>query len=332
MKLALEISLALGLAFVVVLVGAMAIGVEREVRLVERDLRRDHVALGTQLASAVGRVWKAAGPDEALALLEASPDADGLGARWRWLDETSTMEPPLTAKEAAQLRNGYPLSLSLDGRDGRMRLTLVPVLTPDGRLGAIEIRERLLQDVQEYLWARGVMTQAALTIGAAITISGALAVALGVFLVGRPVRMLVEKARRIGAGDLTGEIVLARRNELGELATEMNAMARKLAVTRGQADREATERIQALEQLRHADRLTTIGKLASGIGHELGTPLAIVTGRAELILLTTTPRSCWTRRERWRPSSASSWISPGDDTPSARGTTWDSSWGRLSDS
>jgi signal transduction histidine kinase len=39
----------------------------------------------------------------------------------------------------------------------------------------------------------------------------------------------------------------------------------------------------ATEQLRHADRLTTVGKLASGIAHELGTPLNVVSGRARLI-------------------------------------------------
>ncbi len=68
-----------------------------------------------------------------------------------------------------------------------------------------------------------------------------------------------------------------------KLALEI-AMAQKLAAEGEDAEHEAFKRLEALEQLRHADRLTTIGKLASGIGHELGTPLAIVTGRAELIL------------------------------------------------
>jgi signal transduction histidine kinase len=44
-----------------------------------------------------------------------------------------------------------------------------------------------------------------------------------------------------------------------------------------------TARIAAIEQLRHADRLSTVGKLASGIAHELGTPLNVVSGRAQLI-------------------------------------------------
>ena len=39
-----------------------------------------------------------------------------------------------------------------------------------------------------------------------------------------------------------------------------------------------------MEQLHHAERLSTIGKLASGIAHELGTPLNVVSGRAQMIL------------------------------------------------
>jgi signal transduction histidine kinase len=42
-------------------------------------------------------------------------------------------------------------------------------------------------------------------------------------------------------------------------------------------------RLHTLEQLRHADRLKTVGSLASGIAHELGTPLNVVSGRASLI-------------------------------------------------
>jgi signal transduction histidine kinase len=46
---------------------------------------------------------------------------------------------------------------------------------------------------------------------------------------------------------------------------------------------EAGARQDALGQLRHAQRLTTLGRLASGIAHEIGTPLNVISGRAELI-------------------------------------------------
>ena len=58
----------------------------------------------------------------------------------------------------------------------------------------------------------------------------------------------------------------AGRDELGDLAEELNAVGARLA---------------ARERLRHADRLKTVGQLASGVAHELGTPLNVISGRAQ---------------------------------------------------
>src|SRR6185295_3813137 len=57
----------------------------------------------------------------------------------------------------------------------------------------------------------------------------------------------------------------------------------RLAQAQARLRAETEARIATLEQLRHADRLKTVGQLASGIAHELGTPLNIITGRLELI-------------------------------------------------
>ncbi len=46
---------------------------------------------------------------------------------------------------------------------------------------------------------------------------------------------------------------------------------------------EAEAKLQALDQVRHQDRLATVGRLAAGIAHELGTPLNVVSGRAKMI-------------------------------------------------
>lgn len=48
-------------------------------------------------------------------------------------------------------------------------------------------------------------------------------------------------------------------------------------------DRERHERTLAVEQLRHAERLNVIGKLAAGVAHEIGTPLNVIAGSAELL-------------------------------------------------
>jgi signal transduction histidine kinase len=56
-----------------------------------------------------------------------------------------------------------------------------------------------------------------------------------------------------------------------------------LAALRARFDAESSLHRAALDQLRHVERLNTIGKLASGVAHELGTPLSVIGGRAQLI-------------------------------------------------
>jgi signal transduction histidine kinase len=63
------------------------------------------------------------------------------------------------------------------------------------------------------------------------------------------------------------------------------SFAHILAALRARVNLESELRIDALNQLRHAERLTTIGKLASGIAHELGTPLNVISGHAELLVM-----------------------------------------------
>jgi two-component system NtrC family sensor kinase len=106
---------------------------------------------------------------------------------------------------------------------------------------------------------------------------------LGIWLVGWPLERLIEKARRVGVGDLSGPIELRSRDELSELAVTLNQMCDSLAESQQRVHQEADARIATIEQLRHADRLRTVGQLASGVAHELGTPLNVVTGRASLI-------------------------------------------------
>jgi signal transduction histidine kinase len=106
---------------------------------------------------------------------------------------------------------------------------------------------------------------------------------LGAWVVGRPVQALIERARAIGHGDFSRRATLAQSDELGALAVELDAMCGQLASARDRVAKEASARIAAVEQLRHAERLTTLGRLASVIAHEIGTPLGVVSGYAKLV-------------------------------------------------
>jgi signal transduction histidine kinase len=161
-------------------------------------------------------------------------------------------------------------------RDGERRLlyTYIRVEVPEPRLGGLEIAQSLEQ-LDAYVSAS--LRTRVLGSASAAAIAALLALGLGVVFIGRPISRLAAKARRVGTGDLSGPLNLRQRDELGELATEINDMCERLAEERG-------AREQATEALRHADRLTTVGKLASGLAHELGTPLNVVRGRARLIV------------------------------------------------
>ena len=117
-----------------------------------------------------------------------------------------------------------------------------------------------------------------------VVIGSIFALALGIHFIGQPIQLLVEQARRVGAGDLSLRLSISdRRDELTELAREMNQMCDRLVEARDHLEVESAAKLAAVEQLRHADRLKTVGQLASGIAHELGTPLNVVAGHAKMI-------------------------------------------------
>jgi signal transduction histidine kinase len=107
---------------------------------------------------------------------------------------------------------------------------------------------------------------------------------VGAWVVGRPISALIDQARRVGGGDLRARSLPRQRDELGDLARELNRMLDRLEAAAGEVDLSTRQRFAALEQLRHADRLTTVGRIASSVAHEMGTPLNVVAGRARLIV------------------------------------------------
>jgi signal transduction histidine kinase len=69
---------------------------------------------------------------------------------------------------------------------------------------------------------------------------------------------------------------------LREERSLINALARQISliIQRREADE---DKIRLQDQLRHADRLATIGQLAAGVAHELNEPLGNILGFAQLV-------------------------------------------------
>lgn len=83
------------------------------------------------------------------------------------------------------------------------------------------------------------------------------------------VSVLREGARRLGDGDLSRRVALDGHDELADLARSFDEMARRL---------EAHQR-----DLVQSQKLASIGRLCSGVAHEINGPLGIILGYAQVI-------------------------------------------------
>ena len=125
-------------------------------------------------------------------------------------------------------------------------------------------------------------TAIATLVSSAILIFGIVGVGwlLALYLVRRPLRLLVGAMRDVEAGDWAIGLPSHGGDEVGAALAEFNAMVRELDHTRRQLV-DAAESREALEVgLQRLDKLATVGQLSAGLAHEIGSPLQILNGRA----------------------------------------------------
>lgn len=70
-------------------------------------------------------------------------------------------------------------------------------------------------------------------------------------------------------------------DEVEYLSEEFRRLAQDLDTARARLVDESERKVELERQLRRADKLAAIGTLASGLAHEIGTPLNVIRGRAE---------------------------------------------------
>lgn len=186
------------------------------------------------------------------------------------------------------------VDFSLDDGDVRGAIVLVPytgwslVVAEPGSVvlaSATDIR-------------RNVLVFLALATLAAVLV--ALATASGL---SRPVERLRDAALEVAAGRFGESTRIARRDEIGELASAFDHMRERLRTSheeiRQQQDeieafnRELQERVldrtraleEAQQELVRAGQLAAVAELGAGLAHELNNPLAAVLGLAQLLRL-----------------------------------------------
>ncbi len=93
----------------------------------------------------------------------------------------------------------------------------------------------------------------------------------------RPLRNVEEATQRLTTGDLEARVPEEGAREFQELARRFNRMTEGLAEQRDKIE----EQSRALQR---SEQLAAIGRLAAGVAHEVGNPLAAVHGYTEFLL------------------------------------------------
>jgi signal transduction histidine kinase len=190
-------------------------------------------------------------------------------------------EPPRADELNAALRAGKT-SESRGRIHGTPAISfMVPLMgTDDTPVGAMQVlqSETFIDDQTAAL--RRWITVVTLVMTAATALVVIVAARAGI---DRPIIELVDRFRVVGAGDYTARPAAPRRDQFGALSDRFEHMVLQLEEARRALVSEQEMRRQAEGNLRQAERLASVGRLAAGVAHEIGTPLNVIGGRAEAL-------------------------------------------------
>jgi two-component system NtrC family sensor kinase len=282
MRLARKLILAVVLGMLLIIVARDYAAVRDDIRDYQQRIADDVATLGYGLSVTLAQVVRDSGPAAAEALIARRNLDDRIRIRWVALDVPPTDKRAVDLPEpmVAALRQGQPTRI-IRGKDSSARLFVYRAFIGEAPVHDVVEASESLAPIHERARRRnlGIVVESVVI----LLLAAIAALVLGLRLIARPVQQLVAQARRIGAGDLSQRLQLAGHHELSELAVEMNLMCERLIAARDDLAAESAAKLAAVEQMRHADRLATVGQLASGVAHELGTPLNVVAGYAKMI-------------------------------------------------
>jgi signal transduction histidine kinase len=284
MKLSAKIMRVVFIVIIVLLTIDGYLSAHREIKMFDDDMEHDALQLGHIIKKIFSDAWQVKGQDLALEFIEdANKEEHHIQIRWVWLDASpgDPYAPRISAANLGPVIHRQEISLKKMAETGvGHRYTYIPVPVDNMRHGALELSESL-SGLKEY--THETVIRSFILAGLMLSSCWILMRVLSMRFVGIPLNQLIEKTRRIGAGELSGDLMLDGKDELSSLASAMNRMCGQLAAAKETILAETEARISALDQLRHTERLATLGRLSSGIAHELGTPLNVISGRAQLI-------------------------------------------------
>jgi two-component system NtrC family sensor kinase len=114
-------------------------------------------------------------------------------------------------------------------------------------------------------------------------------------LIIRPIMLLSDGMKKVSGGDLEHHIEINTRDEMGMIARTFNQMTQELKADRqklenwakeleAEVNRKTEEIRRGQEQLFHAEKLASLGRMAAGVAHEINSPLTGIVTFAHLML------------------------------------------------
>lgn len=265
-QLLLLVSLLLGLAFVPIFWTAAT--------FTRVSLQRSERAAALHLGQALGRAVAAGQLDP-----ELLPPVQGL---------------TFNRRDGTVLRLGESVPLALlasDPIENGVDATTNPKLiwsVSRGNEGLAYVGVSLEQRKQERQSFVGLMALYMGLLGVGLLLAIYLALT---FLIVRPLDALGQAAHRVTRGIRPFELPKLPARELSSLGQSFHVMTERLlaeeeALKKRVAEvNEANERLkQAQERLLRSERLASVGRLAAGLAHEVGNPIAAMMGLEELLL------------------------------------------------
>jgi signal transduction histidine kinase len=292
MRIATRLTLLLLVAVAVVMAGYGFLRAQEERQRLTDEIQQEVLLLANAIKLAVEQALRDRQPQDIQTLLAAMVRDPNPVDRIRVFDLRLEAIVGVATEQAAStvipqaelegvLRTGKTIVRFETDRPRPVVYTLLPLrLQRGGTVGVLEVVhvadrvQRQIRDATRDLIIRvGLLS---LTIALVIWLTVRISIR-------RPVASLVRAALALGRGNFSQRINIRRRDEIGQLAGAFNRMAQQLQAAHGEIMAGTQARLELERQVQQAQKLAVMGRLASEVAHEIGTPLNIISGRTEMI-------------------------------------------------
>ncbi len=158
----------------------------------------------------------------------------------------------------------------------------IPLSDSGGKVSGMLQLTRKESDFVEYIHT--IRTQGQVVLGLSLLVMTGLVLYGQHKALGRYFQNLIKSMSRVAGGDQKHRFELKGPKEIVAIGSRFNHMLDSIERAQEEITKRRRKQEDLQEKLRRSEKLAAIGQLSAGIAHELGTPLSIVTAKAQRAL------------------------------------------------